>query len=121
MRLHSIYVMLILGFLLVLLLALYAWKRLGRGWTLKLLFQDFKRKIWMTVSLGGIFFALYLLCVWIGYDFVHQPDTDLFSLLYHHPIEFIYGGLWVFATVSLSIYFTRMIIKYVYLTRGKDS
>lgn len=117
----SIYVIFLLGFCAVLLLALYAFKRLGKGWSFQLLFKDFKRKIWMTMSLGGIFFSLYLLSVGLGAYFVQYWGTDLFFLLYQNPILGIYGGLWLFACLSLSIYLTRMVVKYFYLTRGKDS
>ena len=116
-----IYLVFVLGLILICLLAFYAFKRLSRGWSFKVLFKDFNRKMWMTVSLGGLFFGLYLLIVGLIVYFVRQGKTDLFSLAYQHPIEFVYGGLWLFAFLSLSIYLARMVIKYFYLTRGKDS
>ena len=118
---NPIYILLLLGLVFVLLLAGYTFKRLGHGWSFKLLFKDFRRKMWMTVSLGGIFFSLYLLFVSLSVYLVQRWGTDLFFLLYRHPVEFVYGGLWLFAFLSLSIYLARMFIKYFYLTKGKDS
>jgi hypothetical protein len=118
---NFIYVSLILGFIFVLLLVAYTFEYLGKSWTLKLLFKDFKRKMWMTVSLGGLFFCLYFVVVSLGAYFFNHWGTDLFSILYQHPVEFVYGGLWLFACFSLSIYLVRMMIKYIYLTKGKDS
>lgn len=116
-----IYLILILAFFLFCLLALYAFKRLSRGWSLKALFKDFNRKIWMTIFLGIAFFGLYLVMVGLSVYFVRPWGTDLLFLVYHNPVKFIYLGLWLFAFLSLSIYLVRMVIKYFYLTRGKDS
>jgi hypothetical protein len=116
-----IYLFLIVGLIAVCLLALYAFKHLSRGWSLRTLFKDFNRKMWMTICLGSLFFGLYLLIVGIGIYAVRQWGSDLLFLAYHHAVEFIYGGLWLFACISLSIYLVRMFIKYFYLTHGKDS
>ncbi len=116
-----IYLILILGLIAVCALACYTFQHLKRGWSFKLLFKDFNRKIWMTLCLGSLFFGLYLLTVGIGIYAARQWGTDLFFLAYRHPVEFLYGGLWLFACASLSIYLVRMLIKYFYLTRGKDS
>lgn len=116
-----IYLILLLAFLVFCLLAIYAFKRLSRGWSLKVLFKDFNRKIWMTICLGIAFFGLYLLIVSLSVYFIRPLGTDLLFLVYHNPVKFIYLGLWLFACFSLSIYLVRMVIKYFYLTRGKDS
>ncbi len=116
-----VYAMLLLGFLLVLVLAVYAAMRLGRGWSFKLLFKDFNRKMWMTLSLGAVFFTLYFLIVYFGATYAQQWGPDLIFVVYRNPVLFIYGGLALFAFLSLSIYLVRMLIKYLYLTRGKDS
>ena len=116
-----IYLFFILGFVLIFLLAVYAFKRLSRGWTFKSFFKDFNRKMWMTTCLGGLFFGLYLLIVTLAVYFIQYRETELFFLVYHHPIQFVYGGLWLFIFLSFSIYLARMVIKYFYLTRGKDS
>jgi hypothetical protein len=115
------YFALTLGFILVILLALFAFKLLAKGWSFKLLFKDFKRKIWMTVSLGGLFFFFYLLFVGVSVYVVRDGKLDLFFLGSRNLVQFIYGGLWLFVFLSLSIYLARMVIKYFYLTRGKDS
>lgn len=115
------YLILILGFIFLLLLTIYAFIRLGHGWSWRMLFKDFRRKMWMTISLGSIFFSLYLLFVYLSAYLVHQWKADLFLLFYRHPVEFVYAGLWLFAFLSLTIYLTRMFIKYFYLTKGKDS
>lgn len=116
-----IYSLLTGGLLLVMGMAYYAYRRLSKNWSFKYLFKDFKRKMWMTISLGGLFLFLYLLLIGISFYIIKQAKIDLFSLFYHYPIDFIYGGLALFAFISLSIYLARMIIKYVYLTHGKDS
>ena len=102
-------------------LAIYAAKKLGRGWTIKLLFKDFNRKMWMTLSLGAVFFTLYFLVVYFGASYVQQWGPDLIFVAYRNPVLFIYAGLSLFAFLTLSIYLVRMFIKYLYLTRGKDS
>jgi hypothetical protein len=116
-----VYLVLTFCLMFVLALAIYTFKKLGRGWSVKALFKEFNRKMWMTLSLGLLFFTLYLLTVALGSHLVRQWGTDFFFLVYRHPVAFIYGGLWLFAFLSLSIYLVRMFIKYLYLTRGKDS
>ncbi len=116
-----IYILLAGGLILVMGMAYYAYRRLSKNWSFHHLFKDFNRKIWMTISLGGLFLFLYLLLIGFSLYLVKQAKIDLFSLFYHYPVDFIYGGLALFACISLSIYLARMVIKYVYLTRGKDS
>lgn len=115
-----VYLLLILGLLLVLGLAWFAARRLGRGWSFKALFKDFNRKIWMTLSLGAFFFITYGLAVYLGAYLAHQWGPDMFFVLYRNPVISIYAGLSIFAFLSLSIYLVRMLIIYLYLTRGKD-
>lgn len=75
----------------------------------------------MTLCLGSVFFAIYLLIA-IGSFYLLRPlGTDLFFLAYENPIEWIYLGLFLFALFSMGIYFVRMIIIYIFMTRGKDS
>lgn len=111
---------LILGLILVIGLMIITFKSFSRGWSFKILFKDFKRKMWMTISLGGIFFSLYLLSVCLGVYLVHQSNMNVFLMVYQNPVKFVYGGLCLFAALSLTIYLARMIIKYLYLTRGKE-
>lgn len=116
-----IYFICILGLLFFSLVIFYAFKRFSRESSLKVLFKDFNRKMWMTVCLGFIFFGFYLCVILLSRYWIPQWGTNLFFLMYQHPIPFVYGGLFLFAFLSLSIYLARMFIKYLYLTRGKDS
>lgn len=116
-----ILLMMILGLTTVISLAFFAFRVLGRGWSIQILFKDFNRKIWMTISLGAIFSFVYLGVVGLSVYLANEWGTDLFFLIYHHQVEFIYGGLFLFACATLSIYLARMVVKYFYLTRGKDS
>ena len=116
-----VYSMLILGAFVVMSLFVYAGSRLGRGWSFKLLFKDFNRKMWMTLSLGAVFFTLYFLVVYFGASYAQQWGPDMIFLVSRNPVLFIYAGLSLFAFLTLSIYLVRMFIKYLYLTRGKDS
>jgi hypothetical protein len=78
--------------------------------------KDFREKMWMTIGLGSVFFGLYLLVVFGAASLIDlQNGLDLFYLSYAHPTEFIYLGMFAFATLSLAIYLVRMLIKYLYL------
>jgi hypothetical protein len=113
-----LYLVTALGILTVFIF--YAFTR-GRKNVFRPLYREFKRKIWMTCSLGLIFFFLYFFIVWIGAYFAEQTEkSSLFFLFYEHPIEWIYIGLSIFACFSLMIYFVRMLVKYVYTLYGKD-
>ncbi|MBA2368105.1 MAG: hypothetical protein H0V82_03670 [Candidatus Protochlamydia sp.] len=83
---------------------------------LRPLIKDFREKMWMTIGLGLVFFGFYLFVV-LGAAFVidMQKGLNFFYLLYAHPTEFIYLGMFIFAALSLAIYFVRMLIKYLYL------
>ncbi|WP_075883298.1 hypothetical protein [Candidatus Protochlamydia sp. W-9] len=94
----------------------------GKRYRLSHLLRGFREKIWMTFGLGFLFFGLYLGIVLLGSFLIDQENGQiLFHLSYQHPIEFIYLGLFIFATISLLIYLVRMFIKYLYLTRSKGS
>lgn len=113
---------LIFALLLFFFLALTAYKRFSIGWSFKKLFKDFNRKMWMTVSLGALFFGLYLFTVYLLRTFIiPQWGSELLFLAHQNPTAFIYGGLWLFAFFSLAIYLARMVIKYLYISHGKDS
>ena len=117
---RPIFLIFTLGFVLFFLFILYIFHRFSQGWSFQALFKDFNRKIWMTLCLGCLFFIFYLLIVGLSAYFVQQEGTNLLFLAYHHPVELVYAGLWLFACLSLCIYLARMVIKYFYLTRGKD-
>lgn len=94
----------------------------GKKYSPRPLFRDFRQKMWMTVGLGVPFFGFYLALVLFGSSLIDsQTGQQLFLLFYKHPTEFIYLGLFIFACLSLSVYFVRMFIKYFYLNKSKDS
>ena len=115
------YFFLVLGLVLVCILFLYAFKRLKKGNLSQILWKDYNRKMWMTFCLGFSFFGFYFLIVNLSIYYIKPLGSDLFFLAYHNPTVFVYGGLFLFACLTLSIYFFRMLIKYLYLTRGNDS
>ena len=124
---EPILIFLILGFIFIfaLLFLIYIFirfnRRLGKGRSVKILLKDFNRKIWMTTCLGISFFGFYFLMVMVGAPIIRSLSNDLFVIVYRNPIKFVYLGLCLFAILSLTIYFVRMIIKYLYLTRGQDN
>lgn len=78
-------------------------------------FAGLRPKLWMTAGLGAFFACFYLGAVLLTANFL---DADvrhqLFDMAYRHPTYFIYGGLAVFASISLGILVVRSIIKRVY-------
>lgn len=112
--------LIILAFISFLFFILYTSRRLGKGWSLRFLLKDFNRKMWITLGLGLFFFSLYTLVVMIGAPLIREWGTDFFFLVYKNPVWFIYGGMGLFALLSVTIYLGRMAIKYFYLTYGKD-
>lgn len=123
LRMHiELYIYIFLVFILLMLglLVWYAYRRVGPRWTVKTLLKDFNRKMWMTLYLGVTFFTFYFMLVTLGASFFRLWGSKLLFLALKDPTPFIYLGLCVFAILSLSIYLVRMIIKYAYLTRGKD-
>jgi len=116
-----IYFIYISGLIACCLLIVYAYRRFSSAWSLKHLFKEFNRKIWMTVFLGILFFGLYFLFAILSPILIRPLAKDLLLFASQHPVELVYGGLSLFAFLSLSIYLARMVIKYFYLTRGKDS
>ena len=75
----------------------------------------------MTFFLGATFFGLYFIVVLASSVAIKPFALELASHAQQNPTEFIYWGLFLFAFLSLTIYLIRMVIKYFYLTRGKDS
>lgn len=83
--------------------------------SLRFLFAGFRQKMWMTVGLGIIFFGLYALLVWLASSFFNFTNKQqIFLLMYRHPVKFIYLGLLIFVTISVSIYLARILIKHLY-------
>lgn len=82
------------------------------------LFAGLKPKLWMTASLGIFFTCFYLGVVLLTANFLEgDMRQQLFNIAYHHPTYFIYGGLALFATISLGILVVRSVIKRVYNSR----
>lgn len=83
--------------------------------SIRALFIDLKPKLWMTAGVGIFFFSLYGCLVILFSFFIDQEmRQSLFSMALRHPNYFIYGGLTIFVTISLSILMVRSIIKRVY-------
>lgn len=90
------------------------------GLSFRFLFKDFRQKMWMTIGLGVIFFGFYLVIVIVSSRLSHSGAwVDLFFLVYKDPLEFIYWGLFTFAGISLLIYLARMVVKYLFIKKGK--
>ena len=106
--------------LVILFLGCYTFYRLKGAWTYKTLFRDFKRKMCMTIGLGLTFSCVYILIVALCMLLTHQWKAELISFISLHRVECIYAALGLFILMSLSVYLARMIVKYLYLTRGKD-
>lgn len=121
-----LYVSWLLVCFLMICLTYYAWKQFliiyNGPWSLRNLLNGFKAKMWMTFGLGIIFFSLYGIIVVLSPIFLSEDSAlYLFFKAYQSPLPFIYAGLFLFACFSLSIYLVRMLIKYIYITRGKGN
>lgn len=102
----------LLGFVLAMQLTHYVTKR---PVSFDKLLEGLKPKLWMTAGLGVFFTCFYLLIViFISWMLDGTMRQELFSMAYRHPTYFIYGGLGVFAFISLGILVIRGVIKRVY-------
>lgn len=99
------------------LVGIYIFKRFGSP--LPRLFFEFDKKMWMTLGLGFSFLALYLFFVCSLSCLSNQYATRIFTFIQTNPTLSIYIGLFIFATLSLSIYLMRILIKYLYRIRNK--
>lgn len=90
------------------------------GSPLPRLFHEFDKKMWMTLGLGLIFFGFYFLLV-TALSWILNPEKTkkIFLFFYHYKVESIYIGLFVFASIALAIYLTRLFIKFLYTSRMK--
>ncbi len=76
--------------------------------------------MWMTFGIGLVFFSLYLIVIFFSSVYLKEEAGQwLFKTAYQAPIYFIYIGLLIFICFSLTIYLVRMLIKYLFLTRGR--
>lgn len=102
----------LLGLQLVMQITYYLTKR---PVSISRLFEGLKPKLYMTAGIGVFFACLYLgvvsLAAWLLDGDIRQ---HLFNMAYHHPTYFIYGGLALFAFISLGILVVRSVIKRVY-------
>jgi len=88
--------------------------------SIRSLLFGFKAKMWMTFGLGIFFFSFYFFSVWaLSHLIDHQIGLSLFFKVYEAPVSFVYGGLITFVCFSFLIYLARMIIKYLFITKGK--
>lgn len=79
------------------------------------IFVGLKPKLWMTAGLGLFFAGFYvsiILCAARLLD--SETRQSLFLLALHHPTYFIYAGLALFASISLSTLAIRKVIKCLY-------
>lgn len=84
---------------------------------LSFLFKDLRRKMVMTLCLGGVFFVFYVFLVYLlSFSSVFSA-VDLSSLQIDH---LVYESLFIFAFLSLLIYLMRMMIKFFFILFGKD-
>jgi hypothetical protein len=114
-------VILLVGFGLFYLALKLAEKAMNRRVNVGVILRDFKKKMWMTVGLGALFFGSYLLLVFIASLLINSKTRlDIFFFLHEHAIASIYLGLLIFATISVSIYLVRLWIKYLYNKRHRQ-
>lgn len=108
----------VLGLLVCLLTAVYAYQRLAKEWSYRLLFREFKRKLLMTFGLGVTFLVLYLSALSLARSL--EPFFTQLIAAKKELIYWIYLALALFVFFSLSIYLVRMLIKYLFWQYGKD-
>lgn len=89
-------------------------KLMKKKFSLNSIFHDFDKKLWMIAGLGPLFLGLYFLIIYLATFTETTTRLDFFFLLYKHPVEFIYLGLFIFASTTIGIYCARLLIKYVY-------
>ncbi|MBA3604257.1 MAG: hypothetical protein H0W50_11630 [Parachlamydiaceae bacterium] len=92
---------------------------MGRPISIRKIFDGLKAKIWMTAGVGIFFFIFYATIVLIGTNYINSEiRIKIFYLMRKDPILFVYLGLVLFVTTSLSILVVRSIIKRIYNSRG---
>lgn len=109
--------LLIAGFLIYSTMHLF---KMPLKFSLRSLLLNFEQKMWMTAGLGLFFFSLYIGVVFFGSMTIDSNSRlNIFFLLYKHPTQFIYLGLFIFAFASLLSLFVRMVIKFFYNSKNK--
>lgn len=105
---------LMIGLCLFALALCIAEKILKKNFSINSILHDYEKKMWMIAGLGPLFFGLYFLIIYLVSFTQTETRLDFLFLLYEHPIEFIYFGLFFFACTTIGIYCARLIIKYIY-------
>ncbi len=86
--------------------------------TVRKIFVGLKPKLFMTAALGSFFLVLYICLVLLGAYFLHgEVRQTLFMYVRNYPIYFVYGGMALFVTISLTILLIRSFIKRFYNSR----
>jgi|GEM_PF-1775316 len=93
---------------------------MNKKFSVRSLFFNFKQKMWMTIILGVLFFGFYALILFFGsLKLDSKTKLDLFFNVYQNPLNYIYLGLSIFVTLTVSIYLTRMFIIYLYNSKKR--
>jgi hypothetical protein len=106
---------LIIGFLLLYNVIQFAQIIMKRRYSIHSLFFNFKQKMWMTIGLGLLFFGLYISILFLG-SVKLDPELklEIFFNAYNNPLNYVYLGLLIFVSLSISIYIVRLGIIYLY-------
>jgi len=106
--------------LLLVFASLYLMKLLmNKPWGFRALFVNFKQKIWMTAGLGLFFCGLYLTLLMLCSKVSSTTKGQIFLSMQNEPTRFIYLGLLIFLSVSVTICLIRSCIKRLYNKRYK--
>lgn len=101
-----------LGLLVALKLAPYL---TSRPVSVERIFVGLKPKLWMTAGLGLFFAGFYVAIILLAARLLDaERRQNLFQLALRHPTYFIYAGLTLFASISLTTLAVRKIIKRLY-------
>ncbi len=109
---------LLIGWLTLLVSLRVAQIFMKRELSISRIFYGLKPKLFMTAALGGFFISLYIAVVYFGaYLLSGEVRQTLFNYVRTYPIYFVYGGLVLFVSVSLTILIVRSFIKRFYNSR----
>lgn len=79
------------------------------------LFFELDKKMWMTVGLGFTFFGFYYVFIKVlSWIIKGENIQKIFTFFHEHTEISIYLGLFIFSFVTLSIYWVRLLIKFLY-------
>jgi hypothetical protein len=111
---------LLIGFLLLYTLIQLTQVIMKKKYSIHSLFFNFRQKMWMTVGLGLLFFGFYIFLLYLG-SIKLDPKTklELFVSVYNNPLNYVYLGLLIFISISISIYIVRLGIIYLYNSKKR--